>query len=83
MLSQKTNIHHSALPKVGETGYLVMKHGRYGNVEYYRGRKQRYIVSHYPLCDNIYPYSRGIHTAFFRNLKNGEIVRVSGFYFEN
>jgi len=40
------------------------------------------MVSHYPLCDNIWPYSIGIHTIYVRFLDNREIARFSGIWFE-
>jgi hypothetical protein len=76
MLSAKTNFHHSKLPKIGEIGYLSFGCGRYMD-----GERQRYQAVAFPLCDNVLPYSFGIHTAFFQNLKNGKIRRASGFYF--
>jgi hypothetical protein len=39
------------------------------------------ILSHYPLCDNVLPYSIGIHTVWVRFLDNGEMVRFSGIWF--
>jgi len=44
--------------------------------------RRKCIVSHYPLCDNVLPYSRGIHTVWVRFLDNGEIIRYSGIWFE-
>ena len=83
MLTTATDRHHSVLPAIGEIGYLVAGHNRYGEINYWHGRRQRFQVVAYPLCDNVQPYSVGIHTAFFRNLRNNRIVRMSGFYFEN
>ncbi|MBZ0277375.1 MAG: hypothetical protein K8I60_14615 [Anaerolineae bacterium] len=44
--------------------------------------KRKCIVSHYPLCDNVLPYSVGIHTVYVRFLDNHEIVRFSGIWFQ-
>jgi len=38
------------------------------------------VVPH-PLCDNILPYSRRIHTVWVRFLDNGEYARFSGIWF--
>lgn len=83
MLTQITNIHRSKLPKIGEVGYLTMKYNRWNEPQYYEGTKQTWQCIAYPLCDNARPYSLGIHTAFFRNLRTGKVARVSGFYFCN
>ncbi|MEL6320769.1 MAG: hypothetical protein AAFQ57_08955, partial [Cyanobacteria bacterium J06626_14] len=40
------------------------------------------IVSHYPLCDNVLPYSIGIHTVFVRFLDNQDIRQFSGIWFQ-
>ena len=81
MLTQINNRHHSKLPRVGEIGYLISGTNRFGETNYFRGERQTYQVYAYPLNDNVAPYSYGIHTAFFKNLKTGNIVRLSGFYF--
>lgn len=83
MLTPAGNIHHSKLPKIGEIGYLIEKYERYTNKPiYWHGRKERVIVDSFPLCDNVWPYSHGIHTANFRYLGHGDVVRMSGFWFE-
>jgi hypothetical protein len=79
--SKRQNYHHSKLPEPGEIGYLVDYKGRF-NEKYYYGGKQKYQVIAYPLCDNVLPWSKGIHTAYFKSLKNGKIIKMSGFYFE-
>jgi len=86
MLTQITNIHHSKLPAIGDIGYLVLKQNRWNEREYYHGKKELWQVVAYPLNDNISPYSRGIHTAFFVRLNNigkQDPIRLSGFYFES
>lgn len=83
MLTPIANVHHSKLPKPGEIGYITNGYERYtGNPLYWHGRRQRYIVESYHLCDNVRPYSIGIHLVTLRNLRNGERVTVSGFYFK-
>ena len=82
MLTQRTNYHHSKLPQIGAIGYLIEGYGRFGDIRYWFGKRQKFQAIAYPLSDNVIPYSVGIHTAYFRNLKNGQIVKMSGFYFE-
>ena len=74
MLTPKGNIHHSKLPKLGAIGYIV----GLSTVD----PKRKTIVQHFPLCDNCWPYSIGIHTVFVRFLDNGEMRRFSGIFFE-
>ncbi len=81
MLTQKTNYHHSEIPTIGSIGRLVMGYDRYNTPRYYRDVKTTWQCISYPLNDNVSPYSIGIHTANFKSLKNGSVVRVSGFYF--
>lgn len=81
MLTQRANVHHHKIPDVGKIGYLIGGYERYTNKPlYYRGWRQRWQVVGYPLNDNA--FGIGIHTAFFRNLQTGSVVRMSGFYFE-
>jgi hypothetical protein len=82
MLTTITNRHHSKLPTLGAIGYLIAGHDRYGTPHYHGGTRQRYQVEAYPLNDNVSPYSIGIHTAYFRNLRTGSVIRMSGFYFD-
>lgn len=82
MLSQyRQNHHKSKLPSPGSVGYLISKYDRLGTAYHYRG-KQLYQVVAYPLCDNILPWSKGIHTAYFKSLKDQTVHQLSGFYFE-
>jgi len=81
MLTRRGNIHHHKIPPLGAIGYLAMGTNMWGEPQYLHRRKRKYQVVGFPLCDNIRPYSIGIHTAFFRNLQNGRIVQMSGFYF--
>lgn len=80
--NKRQNFHHSKLPNIGEIGHITNGQNRYGETLYINGLKEPYIVESFPLCDNVRPYSFGIHTAHFRNLKTGERKQFSGFYFE-
>ncbi len=71
---QRQNIHHSKLPQPGATGYIF----GLSTVN----PKRKCIVSHYPLCDNVLPYSVGIHTVYVRFLDNHEVMRFSGIWFQ-
>lgn len=71
---KRQNLHRSKLPLPGTIGRIV----GLSSVNPHR----KCIVSHYPVCDNVLPYSRGIHTVFVRFLDNGEIARFSGIWFE-
>ncbi len=71
---KRQNMHHSKMPPPGAVGHIV----GLSTVD----PRRKCIVSYYPLCDNVQPYSRGIHTVFIRFLDNGEIDRFSGIWFE-
>jgi hypothetical protein len=43
--------------------------------------RRKCIVVAYPLCDNVHPYSIGIHTVYVRFLDNHEEMHVSGIWF--
>jgi hypothetical protein len=72
---KRQNFHHSKLPKVGEIGTVKGLNTI--------NPTRKLIVTHYPLCDNILPYSIGIHTFYGRFLDNGEQVRLSGHLFND
>lgn len=74
MLTTKSNFHHSKLPKLGTICIVRVHELKPGH------RHRKFIVESYPLCDNVRPYSIGIHTVNLRALDNGEKIRVSGFY---
>ena len=74
MLTPRGNIHHSNLPKPGAVGHIV----GLSTVN----PKRKCIVSHFPLCDNVLPYSMGIHTVYVRFLDNHEVMRFSGIWFQ-
>ncbi len=74
MLTSRANVHHSKLPPPGAIGHIVGLRTVDPN--------RRCIVSHYPLCDNVLPYSTGIHTVYVRFLDNNDICRFSGFWFQ-
>lgn len=82
MLTTAANYHRSKLPQLGQIGYLTNGKTKYGEPLYWKGERQKYQVIAYPLCDNVRPYSFGIHTAYFQNLRTGDIRQFSGFYFE-
>jgi len=73
MLTPRANFHHSKLPVPGVLGHIV----GLSTVD----PQRKCIVSHYPLCDNVLPYSLGIHTVYVRFLDDHEIMRVSGIWF--
>jgi hypothetical protein len=71
---KRQNYHRSKLPPPGAIGHIV-------GLRTVNPRR-KCIVSHYPLCDNVLPYSIGIHTVWVRFLDNGEFARFSGFWFK-
>ena len=71
---QRQNFHHSKLPEPGSVGHIV------GLSIINPNRKC--IVIAYPLCDNIQPYSKGIHSCWVRFLDNSAIHRFSGIWFQ-
>ena len=66
---KKQNYHHSKFPELGEL------------IELPSGAKG--IVLAFPLCDNVLPYSKGIHTCHVRRLDTGKMIRISAFYLIN
>jgi len=73
MFNTRQNFHHSKLPKIGEVVRLpkeLTKHMKPGKV----------IIESYPLCDNVLPWSIGIHTVNVRRLDNNSRLTISGFY---
>lgn len=73
MLTPRGNFHYSKLPASGAIGHIV----GLSTID----PRRRCIVSHYPLCDNVLPYSIGIHTVYVRFLDNNEERRFSGIWF--
>jgi len=71
---KRQNTHHSKLPPTGAVGHIV-------GLSTVNPRR-KCIVSHYPLSDNVLPYSRGIHTVFVRFLDDGTIACFSGIWFQ-
>jgi hypothetical protein len=71
---QRQNFHHSKLPKPGAVGHIV-------GMSSVNPRRKCIVVA-YPLCDNICPYSIGIHTCWVRFLDDSNIQRFSGIWFE-
>lgn len=75
MFNTKQNVHHSKLPKLGQE-VAIPKYMRSNGQKVYR----RGIVQSFNLCDNVLPYSHGIHLANVRFYDNGEIKSISGNY---
>lgn len=78
MLTTRTNIHRSKLPALG--AIVTLPGLRYGRTNT-RGpwlTLRRFIVDAYPMCDNVRPWSIGIHTVHLRALDNGERMQVAG-----
>ncbi|MBN8590721.1 MAG: hypothetical protein J0M33_03140 [Anaerolineae bacterium] len=71
---KRQNLHRSKLPPPGAVGHIVGLSAV--------NPRRKCIVSHYPLYDNVSPYSMGIHTVWVRFLDNGSIQRFSGIWFE-
>ena len=74
MLTPRGNFHHSKLPNPGAIGNIL----GLSTIDPTR----RCIVSHYPLYDNVLPYSLGIHTVFVRFLDNRQEMQISGIWFQ-
>lgn len=82
MLNTRQNYHHSKLPALGTIGYHPSTRNTPRHFWKCAELKGKWIVESYNLCDNVLPYSRGIHLVNIRSLANPEIVdTVSGFYF--
>ncbi len=71
---QRQNFHHSKLPKSGAVGRIV-------GLSTINPRRKCIVIA-YPLCDNVHPYSIGIHTCWIRFLDNSDIQRLSGIWFQ-
>lgn len=71
---QRQNFHHSKLPKPGTIGCIV-------GLSTVHPRRKCIIIA-YPLCDNVHPYSIGIHSCWVRFLDNSDIQRFSGNWFQ-
>ena len=71
---QRQNFHCSKLPKPGAVGRIV-------GLSTVNPRRKCIVVA-YPLCDNVQPYSIGIHTCWVRFLDDSNIQRFSGIWFE-
>ena len=75
MLTPISNFHHSRLPAPGAIGRI---RGLSNIVD----PNRRCIAESYPLCDNVRPWSIGIHTVVVRFLDNDERRRFSGIFFQ-
>ena len=78
MLKTRQNYHRSELPKIGAIVEVQIKPLFMSRYTHRRYRK--FIVVSYPLCDNVLPYSKGIHTCNIKALDNGREFKISGFY---
>ena len=81
MLNTRQNFHHSKLPALGEI-VTAWGLGVRVNLRSLRPTLRRFIVEAFPLCDNVRPWSLGIHTVHLSALDNGERVRVAGHWLE-
>lgn len=79
MLTTIANYHHSKLPAVGSTGYIIRGYERYTNKPlYWTGAKRLCEVIAYPLTDSPdYRFSVGVHTVYVQFLDNGAKVRFA------
>ena len=71
---QRQNFHCSKLPKPGAIGRIV-------GLSTVNPRRKCIVVA-YPLCDNVRPYSIGIHTCWVRFLDNSDIQRFNSIWFQ-
>lgn len=71
---KRQDFHHSKLPAPGTIGNIV-------GLSTVNPRRKCIVIA-YPLCDNVLPYSIGIHTCWVRFLDNSEIQRFSGIWFK-
>lgn len=80
MFTTKQNYHHSKLPKLGEIAKIPKEIcNRLNSIR----PNTKHIVIAYPLCDNVLPYSKGIHTCLVKSLHDGKIHKISGFLLVN
>ncbi len=70
MFDTRQNFHHHKLPKLGEI------------VELPSGKCKGIVIA-FPLCDNVLPYSLGIHTCFIRRLDTSRVIRIAGHWVVN
>lgn len=71
----RQNYHHSKLPKMGEIGRII----GLSTVN----AKRKCIIDSFPLCDNVLPYSKGIHCVNVRFLDNDERRKFSAIWFDS
>lgn len=71
---QRQNFHRSKLPKLGAIGRIT-------GLSTVNPRRKCIVIA-YPLCDNVHPYSIGIHSCWVRFLDKGDIQRFSGNWFQ-
>jgi nucleoside permease NupC len=75
--NKRQNFHHSKLPEIGTIARLPKEICNGLNGLDYR---TKYRVISFPLCDNVRPYSIGIHTCNIKSLKDGREHSISGFW---
>lgn len=75
MFNTRQNFHHSKLPAIGEVFKMPeqLLRGQFNP-------KDKFITVSYNLCDNIRPYSIGIHLVNIRSLRTGKLHTISGFW---
>ena len=75
--NKKQNYHHSKLPNLGLVAKIPDEIcNRVNGIR----ANTKHIVIAFPLCDNVLPYSKGIHTCLIKSLHDGKIHKISGFY---
>jgi len=74
LTGQRQNVHRSKIPKLGAVGHIT-------GLSAVNPRRKCIVIA-YPLCDNVQPYSIGIHTCWIRFLDNGDIQRFSAIWFQ-
>ena len=77
--NKRQNYHHSKLPALGEIVKIPACLDGHNGLN----SRTKHIVISFPLCDNVRPYSIGIHTCIIKNLQNGSTHQVSGYYLVN
>lgn len=71
--NKRQNFHHSKLPNLGDI--VIVKTHPLGMGQTYK----RFIVESFNLCDNVLPYSIGIHMVNLSSLHNrNEKYTVAG-----
>lgn len=78
--NKRQNFHHSKLPELGTIAKIPAQIcNRLNGIR----PNTKHIVISFPLCDNVRPYSIGIHTCIVKSLHNGQQHKISGFFLVN